>query len=510
MTAMTQARRKSLLGSGSAQFAGQFLGLLLAILVSHLIARRMGVGPQADAFLLGRRLITAVTEALNQIVVAVFIPLIAAQAAAGAGIWHIIMRSGGGALLAGTALAAVFIAGAPWIVASVAPQFDAQTAALATRVMRILSLALPATVATVALAAYCNVREQFGGAAASRQLPRAAVAAALLLGTGGLAELAAGAYTFGAVLVTGMLLLMALRLSRTAPIQTGIRRSGSVSRRAAAAVVLAGGAMVVLWLETAFAAWTGPGGVAMLEYSQRLGALLGNTLAMALTLVVFADLSRRSAAGETRELDARFNIAVWAGISLMLPVTVGVVVNAPGIIELVLGYGAFEAAEIRAEVVTLTRWMAVAPLGALVVRMLYVRVLADDTLPVVRIALVATIADMVIRAVLFRILVPWLGLTGIPLSLVITPIGPVLIIALWLRRQNVFLDLRPASISRPLMATSLTASLAIAAGAWLGPLLSQWTALDGKSAALSGLLVSGLAGSAVLGVAVTAFRVRLR
>ena len=68
MTAMTQARRKSLLGSGSAQFAGQFLGLLLAILVSHLIARRMGVGPQADAFLLGRRLITAVTEALNQIV----------------------------------------------------------------------------------------------------------------------------------------------------------------------------------------------------------------------------------------------------------------------------------------------------------------------------------------------------------------------------------------------------------------------------------------------------------
>ena len=95
MTAMTQARRKSLLGSGSAQFAGQFLGLLLAILVSHLIARRMGVGPQADAFLLGRRLITAVTEALNQIVVAVFIPLIAAQAAAGAGIWHIIMRSGG-------------------------------------------------------------------------------------------------------------------------------------------------------------------------------------------------------------------------------------------------------------------------------------------------------------------------------------------------------------------------------------------------------------------------------
>ncbi|MEO1961186.1 MAG: lipid II flippase MurJ, partial [Paracoccus sp. (in: a-proteobacteria)] len=277
-----------------------------------------------------------------------------------------------------------------------------------------------------------------------------------------------------------------------------------------AAVVLAGGAMVVLWLETAFAAWTGPGGVAMLEYSQRLGALLGNTLAMALTLVVFADLSRRSAAGETRELDARFNIAVWAGISLMLPVTVGVVVNAPGIIELVLGYGAFEAAEIRAEVVTLTRWMAVAPLGALVVRMLYVRVLADDTLPVVRIALVATIADMVIRAVLFRILVPWLGLTGIPLSLVITPIGPVLIIALWLRRQNVFLDLRPASISRPLMATSLTASLAIAAGAWLGPLLSQWTALDGKSAALSGLLVSGLAGSAVLGVAVTAFRVRLR
>lgn len=504
------ARRRSLLGAGTAQFAGQFLGLVLAVLVSHLIARRMGVGPQADAFLLGRRLVTAVTETLNQIVVSVYIPLIAAQAAAGAGIWHIVTRSGGGAFLTGTALAAVFIAGAPGIVASVAPDFDAETAALATRVIKLLSLALPATVATVALAAYCNVRDRFGAAAASRQLPRAAVAAALLLGTGRLAELAAGAYTLGAIMVTGVVMLMAVRLSRMAPVQAGPARAGSIARRAAAAVVLAVGAMVVLWLETAVAAWTGPGGVAMLEYSQRLGALLGNTLAMALTLVVFADLSRRSVAGETAQLDAQFTMSVWAGISLMLPVTAGMVANAPAIVDLVLGYGAFEVAEIRAEVVMLTRWMAVAPLGALVVRMMYIRVLADDTLPVVRVTLAATVADLAIRAVLFRVLVPWLGLTGIPVALVAAPVGPVVIIALWLRRRNIALDLRPLAASRPLMATSFLTSLAVVAGARLGQVSVGWTQMGGKGAALSTVLVSGLAGALVLSVAVLGFRVRLR
>ncbi|WP_281827544.1 lipid II flippase MurJ [Jannaschia rubra] len=506
------APRISLLGSGGAQFAGQALGLLLALVVSHLIARRMGVGPDADAFLLGRRLITAVTEALNQIVIVVFIPLVAAQAAAGAGIWRIVARSGGGALLTGTALAVIFLVGAPWIVATVAPEFDAPTARLATQVMWILSLALPATVATVALAAYCNVRGTFGAVAAVRQLPRAGVVIALSLGTGGLALAAAGAYTLGAVAVTGIMLLAALRLSRGAPApRAGPPKRSAAPRNAAAALVMATGAMVVLWLETAIAAGSGPGAVPMLDYAQRLGALLGNTLATALTLVVFADMARRAAAGEGAELARRFNGALWTGFALMLPITAGMIVNAPAIIELVLGYGAFASAAIRDEVAHLTRWMAVAPMAALVVRMMYIRVLADDALPVVRIAVAATAADVAIRVVLFRILVPVLGLTGIPVGLVLAPVAPALVMAVWLRRRGTFRGgAVPGAAVRPLLAASVAVSVAVVGGALLGPFVQDWIATGPKSAALVGLVASAVAGGVVLLVAVGAFHIRPR
>ena len=504
--------RRSLMGSGGAQFAGQALGLLLALVVSHLIARRMGVGADADAFLLGRRLITAVTEALNQIVVVVFIPLVAAQAAGGAGIWRIVVRSGGGALLTGLALAILFLVGAPWIVDTVAPDFDAETAALATRVMWILSLALPPTVATVALAAYCNVRGRFAAVAAVRQLPRAAVAVALLAGSGGLALVAAGAYTVGTVAVTGIMLLTALRLSRGPAIEPArAARPGKASKNVGAAVILAGGAMVVLWIETAVAAASGSGGVAMLDYSQRLGALLGNTLAMALTLVVFADMSRRVADGESAELGPCFNRAVWTGLALMIPVTAGVVVNAPAIIELVLGYGEFASTDIRGELIVLTRWMAVAPLGVLVLRMMFVRVLAEPTLPVTRIVLMGTLADIAIRVMLFRVLTPVLGLTGIPVTLIVAPLAPMLVMAVWLRRRHVFRGVAiPSSVVRPLLAVALATGLAIVGGAWLGSGLQAWLSLGSKEAALAGLVSSALAGAVVLGVAVVVLRIRPR
>lgn len=507
MISTAPPRRRSLFGSGSAQFAGQAAGILLAVLVSHLIARRMGVGPDADAFLLGRRLITAVTEALNQIVVAVFIPLVAAQAASGASIWHIISRSGGAALLAGMVLSVLFLAGSPWIVASLAPDFPPETAAVAVRVMRILAIALPATVATIALASYCNVRGTFGSAATIRQLPRAAVVVALLLGTGALAEKAAIAYTLGATFVTLLLLVLAIRLSRSAPSAPKKAYSGAISRRGAAAMVLAAGAMVVLWLETSVAASIGAGAVTMLEYSQRLGALLGNTLAMALTVVVFADLSRRSAAGEHADMDVRFNRSLWAGLAMMLPVTIGVIVQADPIIELVLGYGAFRATDIRIELVEMTRLMAIAPLGALVLRMLYVRVLADERLPVVRIAIVATVAEVAIRVMLFKVLVPWLGLTGIPVGLIIAPVGASCVIGVWLYRRGHVPRLRPTAASRALVMTSLLTCLAIFAGAWLGTVLP---AAGEKTAALSSLLVCGLCGAVVPVLAVTLFKVRLR
>ena len=492
----------TLLGAGSAQFAGQALGLVLALVVSHLIARTMGTGPEADAFLLGRRLITAVTEALNQVIVVVFIPLIAAQVAGGAGLGQIVLRSGGAAFAVGLGLGLSLMLAAPWIVAGVADGFAQETAALATRVVAILALALPATVATVALGAYCNVRGRFGAAAAIRQLPRAAVAGTLALGAGGLAVLAAGAYAAGAVAVTLLTLVVAWRL-RHAPMRA-TRPSGraATGRRGAASIVLAVGAMAALWLETAVAADVGAGAVAVLDYGQRLGALLPNTLGTALTLVVFSDLSRRAAAGEGA-LDTRLGAALWTGLALTLPLTIGLVATAPDLVELVLGYGAFDS---HTEVTTLVRWMAVAPLGALATRMLYARVLADEGLPMVRLVGGAVAADLILRAVLFAVLVPRIGLTGVPLALLLAPLGPVLVMAVGLRGRGVWPRFDRSALDGPLMATALASSAAIAAGAWIGGALAE----GAKAQALAAVGIAGTAGLAVVAVAVVVFGVRPR
>lgn len=506
----TSRRRSSILGSGVAQFSGQALGLVLALVVSHLIARRIGVGAEADAFLLGRRLITAVTEALNQVIVVVFIPLIAAQAAAGFSIWRIVLRSGGGAVLTGVALGVAFLLGAPWIVASVAPDFSAGTAALATKVVVILSIALPATTATIALAAYCNVQGHFGAAATTRQLPRAAVAGALMVGSSGLAVLAASAYTVGAFAVTAITLWLALRLSRTSQISSApAEQKSSASRHGSAAIILAGGAMIALWLETAVAAANGSGAVAMLDYAQRLGALLGNTLAMALTLVVFADMSRRLTVRDTADLGPLFQVALGTGLALMLPVTVGIIVNAPAIVEVILGYGAFAEAGMREQVILLTRWMAVAPIGALGARMMYVRVIAQKDLPIVRVIGASMFADIVFRILLFWLLTPLIGLTAIPIALTIAPIAPMLVMAFMLRGRRLFSGRVSARAMRPLLIASLATCIAITIGGVVGvDLVKGLVASGSKVSALSGLLVSALAGAAVLAVAVVGFRVR--
>lgn len=507
--------RNLLLRRGSAQFAGQFLGLALALLVSHLIARRLGVGPEADAFLLGRRLITAVSETLSQVLVVVFIPMIAAHAAAGAGLGRIVLRSVGPGLLGGFGLAVAFVLGAPAIVAAVAPDFPVSTQALAAQVIAFLALSLPAVVATAALAAHCNVNGTFGGPAAIRQLPRAGVAAALVLAaTGAVATTAASAYALVAWIAALLTFAVAARAHRAAvdavPASKIDPRRGrsTTTRRGTAAVIIAIGALGFLWIETAVAAAQGPGSVAMLDFGQRLGALLGNTLATALGLVVFADLSRRAAKGEIDALGPSFQRATVTGLALIFPITVGMISNADALVELLLGYGAFARADGRQEVVRLIQLMSVAPVGALVLRLMLARILAQDDLPVMRLVGGATLVDLAARLGLFALLIPRFGLMGVPITLILAPVVPTVALALWLRRRGTFTGSAEARHLAPVLAASTSTALAIAAGAVLaGPLIP---AMGDKAHAALQLALSGGLGVATLGTAAILLRIRPR
>lgn len=507
-------RSISLIAAGTSQFAGQALGILIAVLVSHLIARRMGAGQEADAFLLGRRLVTSVTEALSQIVVVVFIPLVAARAAAGESVLRILWHSGGAALALGVALAGAFALGAPAIVASLAPGFDSEAAALATKVVVILSLSMPATVATIAFSAYCNVRGSFGLPAMVRQVPRAAVAVALVLGGGVLATQAATAYAIAFFVVAVLTLALALRLGGDAPGDAVPgHASAAVGRRGAAAILLTFGSLASIWLESAFAARQGVGALAMLDFGQRLGALCGNTLAMALGLVAFADLSRRAAAGETADLGRRFRHGTLVGLALLLPVQLGFVLNAGAVVDVVIAHG--EAGEeVAAGVTEVLRWMALAPFGALVTRMMLVRLLAQNDLPILSLVALSMALDFCSRLVMFAVLTPVLGLLGVPVALAVAPAVPILFLAMALKRKGVFAGAGALAAARPMIAASVLGCLGLGVGVAVAPMLARALHIAvgdmDKLDSLVQLSASGGIGIVALAVGVRLFGVKLK
>lgn len=498
--------RSSLMRAGSSQFLAQAFGIFLAVFVSHLIARKLGVGGEADAFVLARRLVTSITEALNQIAGVVFIPLIASQLAAGRSTPAILLRSGGAALLIGGVLAAGFVLAAPAIVSSVAAGFSPETQALAVQVISVFAYALIAASLTIAFVSFCNVKGRFGALALIRQLPRAAVMFALLLATSGIALTAASSFTIASFVTAALVLAIAFRLGRQNADQSDAASKAAVPRLGAAAIVLAIGAIGFIWLETYFAALQGQGALTKLEYSQRLGALIGNTLAMALGLVVFTDMARRAAAGNTKDLGARFQQATWTGLALLAPFQIGVIINAEVIIDLVIGYGKL-APEAIPEIVELTRWMAVAPTGALVLRMILARLLAEGDLPFVRLVTGAVLVDFIVRLVLFVVLTRSFGLLGIPLTLVIGPVFPILAV-MWMVRGKgaIFGDFTALRTHLRLVLASGLTCAAICLGAWG----AQWGGgtMGGKGFSVVQLLTSGVLGLVMLAVAVFGFKIR--
>lgn len=501
----TDNSQLQVLSAGAGQFAAQLLGVLVALVVSHLIARQFGVGSEADAFLLARRLITSVTELLSQVLVVVFIPLAAERAAAGVGRWSALTLSGGG-FAAGALLAVAFALTAPMIVRAMAPDFDAVTAALAAMLIALFAAALPTAIASIAVGAYCNVRGVFAAPAFLRQSPRFALAASLAVGGGALAVQSASAYAAAHAVV--LVLIAAVALSLRHSLEERAPRSaeaGVLRGRSQAALALTLGMLVSLWMETAFAARIGVGAVSVLDFGQRLGALCGNTLGAALALVAFATISRRAAEGDHAEAARSFDRLTRTAIVLLTPLQVGLFVNAEQIAELVIGYGAAAPAAV-AQVAEIIRWVAVAPVCAAVFRMLLMRILAEPGWRVAPIVAAAVAIDVLTRLAILTALTPTVGLVAIPIALTAAPMMASLLLFAWLRRSR-----RAGCVaSGPwllVIAIVFAASLATAFGAMLGSHMLAPGA--GKAGSIVQVAVSAAFGATVLGAALGVFKSRL-
>ncbi|MCE6953146.1 hypothetical protein LAZ29_19650 [Cereibacter sphaeroides] len=434
--AKSRLRVSSLL-SAVLHFGGQLVGILLALLVSHLIARRLGISPEADAFFFGRRIATSVIETLSQVMAVFYIPLVAAHAiGSGRGFLRATLRHAGIAAVAGVGLSLLIGFGAGAATRLLAPGLEAEAAVLARQTLMIFAAVLPATMACIVFAAALNVAGHFGMPSMIRQLPRAAIAATLAVAGANLVLMAAGAFAVAWLVVAAIMLVQCLRMTRVWEPEPGI--AAQPARPLAvgtAAVLLVVAALASTWLETAFAAQVGTGGITRLELTQRLGTLLGNALATALSLVVFTAWSRRAAAGG-RILASDLWRNVFIGLALLLPVQVYVALHSPTLVSFLLGHGRFGDKDVQ-DVAESLRWMTLAPLSAFVLRMVLVRILVDRALPVVRLVAIGVSVDTGVKFLLFLWLTPALGVNGIVLGQAISPLVTLALLAGLLRGRGV-------------------------------------------------------------------------
>jgi len=498
-------RRLSSLMAAVSHFGGQLLGILLALLVSHLIARRLGVGAEADAFFFGRRIATSLIETLSQIMAVFYIPLVAAHAArAGGGFLRATLRHAAIAAALGLGLSLLIAWGAAPMVRLLAPGFEGGAAVLAGQALTLFGAALPATMGCIVFAACLNVTGRFGMPSAIRQLPRAAVAAVLALAGTDIAIRGAGAFAVAWFAVAGLMLLQCLRIARDwqAEASTPPAPAAPVRPMAAgiSAVLLMVAALASTWLETGFAAQVGPGGVTRLELTQRLGTLPGNTLVAALSLVVFTAWSRRAAAGQ-RPSASDFWRNIFVGLAALLPVQVYVALHSQALVGFLLGHGRFDAAAVDSVAHSL-RWMTLAPLSAFVLRMVLVRVLADPGLPVVRLIAIGIGFDTGLKALLFQLLTPGFGVVGIVTAQAISPVATLLLMAVLLRGSGLLGG--PVHLGRE--AGLAAAAAAAVAGFILGALPFSGVAPSMRGD-LAMLACSGLMGAALFLITAKVLRV---
>lgn len=329
--------------------AATILSRLLGFVRDVLIARLLGAGPVADAFLAALRLPNLVRRVLGEGGLnAPFVPLYlairqesgdaAARRFAGEAVGHLALL-----LLVLAGLGELF---APWVVLGLAGGFaeKPQTLALAAHYTRLMLPFLVLTTVAAMLAALLNAERRFAMAALAPALMNAILIAILTLQLlqGSEAALAAQWQAL-AVSATGAahLALVLVALHRIGLPRPSLRWSPEMARLVAtggATLLAASSAQLVLLVATQIAS-TEPGSVAALYYADRVFQLPLGFVGVAMGTVVLSDM----AAAEAAEQDAMLGRALALGLALALPAATALLALAEPIVSVLFEHGRFGA-----------------------------------------------------------------------------------------------------------------------------------------------------------------------
>ncbi|HEY5796674.1 MAG TPA: murein biosynthesis integral membrane protein MurJ [Bosea sp. (in: a-proteobacteria)] len=329
--------------------AATILSRLLGFVRDVLIARLLGAGPVADAFLAALRLPNLVRRVLGEGGLnAPFVPLYlsikresgdaAAKRFTGEAVGHLTLL-----LLVLVGLGELF---APWVVLGLAGGFadEPETLALAAHYTRLMLPFLLLTTVAAMLAALLNAERHFAMAALAPALMNAILIAILVMQLlqGTEAPLAAQWQAL-AVSATGVahLALVLVALRRIGLPRPSLRWSPEMTRLVAtggATLLAASSAQLVLLVATQIAS-TEPGAVAALYYADRVFQLPLGFVGVAMGTVVLSEM----AAAQAADQDAMLGRALSLGLALALPAATALLALAAPIISVLFEHGRFGA-----------------------------------------------------------------------------------------------------------------------------------------------------------------------
>lgn len=410
-------------------------GRLLSLVVSVLLADRLGASSGTDAFFLARRLATGVSDALRLVVVYASIPPLVEVMRSTGGVmaerlWrpHLI-RNVGLAILAAAGLAVA----APWVIAAAAPGFDADRLALGVRLFRILVFLIPIGLAIASMTSLLFASRRFGLTELVQLLPRVVVVILLLLLVPPLGVTALSwALLGGAVLVMLLLTPMLGGVARD-PVPAGEAGAEAATRAAEAdapatespRLGMRERALPIMlwqgydkgagWIDLAFASTLIVGGVSIFEYGQRLVYVLPAVLQFSLFTVMYTELAHLAAEGRDEDLKRTMMSSLRVGLFVLVLFVAFMWVAAEPIVELLLHHGAFgdRAAALTASVM---RWLSLALPFVFVTNLLWRGLLADSTSPHLEVMGTLAATGILFRVGCVALLVGPMGVLGIALA----------------------------------------------------------------------------------------------
>lgn len=331
---------------GAATIASRLLGFARDVL----IARLLGAGPVADAFLAALRLPNLVRRVLGEGGLnAPFVPLyLAVRTGQGEDAARRFAGEAAGRLglllLVLVGLGELF---APWVVLGLAGGFadEAGTLALASLYTRLMLPYLALTTLAAMLAALLNAEKRFALAALAPAAMNAVLVVFLLAAMlRDAAPAPTAPWLAVTVSLTGLahLGLILAGLRRLGPVKLRLSWSptmGQLLRTGGATLLAASAGQLVLLVATQIAS-TEPGSVAALYYADRVFQLPLGFVGVAMGTVVLSEM-----AGAGREDAAAHGRALVLGLALAVPAALALALLARPIVSVLFEHGRFDSAD---------------------------------------------------------------------------------------------------------------------------------------------------------------------